>query len=252
MQLSYSQGYISKHASIKSRITLTLRMTAMQNNNDNTDSQALEKKKSFKFSLPPPPEDHIVLGGDIIALFTYTFLDHLIAALLLEDAYKLYTEPNALQLPVWSDVASNNFGPSLLSAITAQQQMANIGDSAAIVDTTEALLSHHYYAPCLETFGVSSVLLGTCWLISGYLNEAFEYKNTVLCHPSHAIIVTGRTWIFTAMMMLGVAMWSDKAFCGCLDNVRVLTKADMAFIFDSFSVLVAWRFVASLILGSFM
>lgn len=208
-------------------------------------------KEKKEFRLPPPPEDFIVLGGDILALFTYALLDHVITALMVSEAQDLYTAPDALNIPVWSDVMSNNFGPSLLTAITAQQQMADIGDSAIIAEN-EVMLSAHHYAPCLETFGLSAVLLGTCWIVSGYFNRAFEYKNTISCDTSHAVVVAGRTWIFTAAMMVGLAVWSDTAFCGCLENARGLTKADTDFIFDSFSVLVTWRFVASSLLGGFM
>jgi hypothetical protein len=231
----------SKNKSQSSSSSFALQMSSIQKENTELPPQ----KQNKKFELPPLPEDHIILGGDILALFTYSFLDHVIAALILADAKDIYTEPNALTLPVWSDVVSNNFGPSLLTAITAQQEMADIGDAGVIAEANQALMLHH--APCLETFGVSAVLLGTCWLISGYFNRAFEYENTVSCHPSHAIVVTGKTWIFSAMMMLGLAVWSNSAFCGC----QSLTRNDMDFIFDSLSVLVTWRFVASLVLGGF-
>lgn len=204
-----------------------------------------------EFQLPPPPEDLLILTGDLVALFTYAFLDHFVTALVIADAKGVYTEPDALQIPVWSDVITNNFGGSLLSAITSQQQLAEIGD-VATSEMNQALLSQHHYAPCLESFGVSAVLLGTCWLLSGYFNRAFEYKNTISCDPNHAILVAGRTWIFTALMMLGLAVWSDHAFCGCLDTTRELTRADTDFIFDSFSVLVTWSFVASTLLGGLL
>jgi len=207
-----------------------------------------------QFELPPLPEDPIVLGGDILALFTYTFLDHFVTAMLIANAKEIYTEPNALGLPVWSDVVSNNFGPSLLTAITTQQQMADISGTAVVAEFNEMAMTHHY-APCLENCGVSAVLLGSCWLLSGYFNHAFTYKNTISCHPSHALLIAGRTWFFTALMMVGLAMWSDVAFCGCHcapDAVRGLTKADTDFIFDSFSVLIAWRFVAASLLGGLM
>ena len=219
-------------------------------------STAQEGRKSTEkktFNLPPLPEDPIILGGDILALFTYAFLDHTITAIMIANAKEVYKAPNALDIPVWSDVISNNFGPSLLTAITTQQQMADIG-ATAIVSEVNEMSTAHYYAPCLESFGVSAVLLGTCWLVSGYFNRAFEYKNTISCSPSHAICVTGRTWLFTAMMMVGLAIWSDWAFCGChhMDVARGLTKADTDFIFDSFSVLVTWRFVAVCLLGGLL
>ena len=215
------------------------------------EAVALERPKK-DFRLPPPPEDYIVLGGDLAALFTYAFLDHFINALILADAKDFFTEPNALNIPVWSDVISNNFGTSLLSAISAQQQIADIGDPAMLAEANEALMSAHHYAPCLDTFGVSAVLLGTCWLVSGYFNRAFEYKNTINCHPSHAIVVAGRTWLFTAVMMVGLAIWSNSAFCGCHAPAHGLTRADTDFIFDSFSVLVTWRFVAVTLLGGLL
>lgn len=239
---------LSKHEHHRKHLTVPLFMSSIQNDDNNSSKKASDKKLSFQDLMPPLPEDHLILGGDIAALFTYSFLDHLVTSLLISETKLTFTQPDSLLVPVWSDIFSNNFGQSLLSAVTAQQQMADIGNVAA---TTAALeLQNQHYAPILDSFGVSAVLLGTCWLISGYINRAFAFKNTVSCEPNHAVVVAGKTWILMAFMMVGLAFWSDNCFCP--ETVGGLTKTDTDFIFDSFSVLVTWRYIAASMLGGFL
>lgn len=204
---------------------------------------------SFRDRMPPKPEDFIVLGGDVAALFTYSLLDHTITSLLLSETKITFTEPDALLVPVWSDVAATNFGGSLLSEVLHQQQMAHIGDVAATAAAID--LANTHYAPCLASFGVSAVLLVSCWLASGYFNEAFSYENTLTCEPQRAVVVASKTWLVTATMMVGLAYWSTNCFCPHHTDVIGLTKADTDFIFDTFSVLVMWRYMASVMLGGF-
>lgn len=206
------------------------------------------KKISIRDRLPPGPEDYIVLGGDIAALFTYSFLDKLVASTVITESQPSFTTPDSLLIPVWSDIASHNFGQSFLSAVFTEQQTAQIGNAAAAAAAMDVLNIHH--APCLDSFGISSVLLVSCWLVSGYFNRAFSYQNTVSCEPRHALIVTSKTWIYSAVMVLGVSYWSSNCFCP--NTVAGLTSADTDFIFDTFSVLAIWRFMAAAVLGGFI
>lgn len=206
------------------------------------------KKTSFRDRLPPKPEDFIVLGGDIAVLYTYSFLDHVITSIAISETKASVTAPDSLLIPVWSDVASHNFGQSFLSAVLTERQIAQIGDTAAAAAAIDFQNIHR--APCLDSFGISTVLLVSCWLVSGYFNRAFSYQNTISCDPRHALLVASKTWIFSAAMMVGVAYWSSNCFCP--NTVAGLTPTDTEFIFDTFTVLVMWRFMAAVTLGNFM
>lgn len=202
-----------------------------------------------RLELPPTPEDFIVLGGDVAALFTYTFLDRAITSFAIFESRPSFTEPDAFLVPVWSDVSSQNFGESFLSAVLSEQQLAQIGQNPSAAAVAMDLQNIHH-APCLESFGLTAVLLVSCWLVSGYFNKAFLFQNTISCAPSHAIVVTGKTWLLTAAMMVGLACWSG--FCFCPNHTVSLSKTDAEFIFDTFTVLVTWRYMVSLVLGQFM
>lgn len=206
------------------------------------------KTISFRDRLPPAPEDYIVLGGDLLALFTYSFLDKAVTSMIISESQPSFTTPDSLLIPVWSDVATHNSGQAFLSAVFTEQQMAQIGDTAATAAAMD--ISNIQHAPCLDSFGLSSVLLVSCWLVSGYFNRAFAYENTISCEPRHALIVTSKTWIYSAAMVVGVAYWSSNCFCP--NTVAGLSTADTEFIFDTFSILAIWRFMAAVVLGGFM
>lgn len=125
----------------------------------------------------------------------------------------------------------------------AEQADAQIGTTLAM-----AAQDVPHYAPCLASAGISAVLFGSCWLLAGYINSAFSYKNTILCKPDQALIVTGKTWLMFATMMVLLTLTSDHLFCGC-NKLGGLSQSDAAFIFDSLSVLITWRFMVATILG---
>jgi len=210
-------------------------------------SSSSSSSKSLRDRLPPTPEDYIVLGGDVVALFTYAFLDHALASLVISESKPTFTEPDSLLVPVWSDISTHNFGQSFLEAVLSEQQMAQMGGNQAVLDLQQSI---PHYAPCLNSFGVSSVVLVSCWLLSGWFNRAFCYQNTISCEPSHAILVTGKTWVYAATMMVGLAYWSSNCFCP--NHTAGMSTSDADFIFDTFTVLVMWRYMASLVLGRFM
>ena len=74
---------------------------------------------NIKDFLPPLPEDHMALSGDVLALFVYSYLDHTVSALYAEastiDVADLVatstSAENAPSLPVWFDPTHlNEFG----------------------------------------------------------------------------------------------------------------------------------------------
>uniref|UniRef100_A0A7S4J6U1 Uncharacterized protein n=1 Tax=Odontella aurita TaxID=265563 RepID=A0A7S4J6U1_9STRA len=218
--------------------------------NDNRRKEEEKSKFSWRDVLPPAPEDQLALSGDIGSLFLYSFLDHS-----LNDMYvdminsQDYVVPSTAgaagsfdgdaaaaaahtQLPVWYDAAHSAFGPL----------------------TTKVLpVMHAAYAPAISTAGGAAVLLSTAWLVSGYVTGAFLYRNTLECSTSRALWVAGRTWVIASAIMVAVALFSDQ-FQGLCDCVRTpslggLTNTDGEFIFSSLSVLVAWRYILSSMLG---
>jgi len=203
------------------------------------------KKKPFKFELPPPPEDQLVMTGDVAALFVYSFLDHSLAeavsnSLLSSDATPEeiaksldYAQPT---LPVWADSLhfTGAFTPEKLMVLVGYENFGN-------------------YSPVISSAGSASVLLVSCWLFSGYLNNAFLFRNTVECNMQKALEVTGKTWLMTMVLMVLLALGSDYVWGNCdslhSPSLGGLTKADADFIFDSLTVLVTWRVMVSMLLG---
>jgi hypothetical protein len=194
--------------------------------------------------LPPPPEDQITLSGDIASLFLYSFLDHSVNDLYI-DALQSNDMSSASsldplnefgasgQLPVWFDG---------LHTLVQKDQLLTVLN-----------IPNVNYAPVLQTAGLASIAMTSCWLLSGWLVGAFLYQNTLECNTTRMLWVTGKTWILTAMMMVVLALGSD-ALLGVVSSqppLGGLTKADADYIFDSLTVLVTWRFTVSSMLGGF-
>ena len=90
--------------------TSSLHMSSIPEDDDDLISSFYNIVDQFK--LPPAPEDHIALSGDIVALFVYTYLDHTMNELYADTAAKIDVaelityDPNTstgVQLPVWFD-----------------------------------------------------------------------------------------------------------------------------------------------------
>jgi len=233
-----------------------LPMSSIPDNNEEgsstIDSYGFHKKKkskSWRDALPPMPEDHIILTGDIFSLFVYCFMDHITDDIFSEDSmlHALVTSsPQSIQVPVWADI-SNNFGSSLLREIMNQQQIAHIGNSA-LLNPDNVPIPH--YVPIFLSPGVSFVLFTSAWILSGYFNRSFSFSNGIQSDPAQAINIVFKTWIFTAAMMFSIALLSGQ-ICGCdfIGSVG-MSKSDIEFIFDSLTVLAVWRFVVASMLNA--
>lgn len=212
--------------------------------------------------LPPPPEDQFIMTGDIFTIFLYAFTSHsindAIVSGLLEDPTKTTWEAVreldpmhevvSLQHPVWVDLSQNPglpFGnPSL--------------DHALEVSARESLLNH--WGPLLSTEGSACVALCTCWLIAGYLHEAFLYDNSTYCPSERALVKTLQTWATASLLLGGFAVAADalvlrvpvlqSVFCVQCHS-SALTSSDLLFIVDSLTVLVSWRWSAHRVLNTF-
>jgi len=220
-----------------------------------SSSIASKKNKKHDF-LPPPPEDRLTMSGDVASLFLYSFLDHSVNEAYVEmitnegleatksvDPFGDFTSVGGSAassslgsgLPVWFDTVHTLVPPEQIT------QILNIPDVS--------------YAPALQSAGASSVLLTTCWLLSGYITQAFRFDNTLDCSTHRMLTVTGKTWILCTALMVMLALTSDwfvGTVCGCLEtpSLHGLHKADADYIFDSLTVIVTWRTMISLLLGS--
>jgi hypothetical protein len=220
----------------------SLQMSSIPDDDEYTSPISLSQFfKSVKESLPPFPEDPIAISGDILALFVYSYLDHTVHDLCAEAArmdvgdYLTAADPaNSPSLPVWFDVSHiNEFG----------HWLADSSSGAS-------------YAPAIASGGLAFVAMATCWMVSGYFTEAFLFKNTLECDGKNAMLVTGKTWVIMAALMVGLALGSD-ALWGQLDVIYPLsdpargglTKADADYIFDSLSVLAFWRWTFNYFMG---
>jgi hypothetical protein len=196
-----------------------------------------DKADDAFFKLPPPPEDQLVLSGDIMSLFVYGFFDHFIS----QDCASLFVS--------FSD------SPQRLQAAAEQSQV--LLNTPVWLSATSTYKDHIYqvllsdqtvaqYSPLLQPIGLATILLASSWLVAGWFHHAFSFKNTLDCSTAKALAVTGKTWLSTCGIMLTMVGLSH-VLCGC--EWTHFTKGDVDYILDSLTVLTVWRFMASSILG---
>lgn len=243
--------------------TADIKTSALSMSSLEKEPEEVNLKKAvawFTSKLPPPPEDQISLAGDIGCLFLYSFLDHFVNKLydkwmnspdtidLLSPAAAIESS-SAASLEFTSNLISSDFVSTSLPVWFDPNSSAPFGNIPLI---SALPIEHHItYAPALQTAGMSSVLLCSAWMMSGYFTGAFEFKNTIECSPNKAIIVTAKTWVFSSLIMLALA-WGSDSLVGYVDFLHKsvgITKADADYIFDSLSVLLMWRFVLSSFFG---
>ena len=226
--------------------------------------------KEFQQAFPPP-QDSIVLSGDILALLVYTYLDHYLNSLVLEAKNTAITTASA-------DVISN----TLLHSPPSSSISSSI--SSLITTPSTDMVSLVPYAPAVAAPGMAFVILASCWVGCGVLSGAFQFSNTRDCDPTWAMIVTLRTWAGTAFLVVLIALLSDATVAGVFHRANIpmldygtyysdelrhtvlqpyidgrvgdasdprggLTRADADYIFDSLSVLAFWRLMYNWMLG---
>eukprot|EP00565_Helicotheca_tamesis_P009615 CAMPEP_0185729688 /NCGR_PEP_ID=MMETSP1171-20130828/6980_1 /TAXON_ID=374046 /ORGANISM="Helicotheca tamensis, Strain CCMP826" /LENGTH=294 /DNA_ID=CAMNT_0028398585 /DNA_START=303 /DNA_END=1187 /DNA_ORIENTATION=- len=246
--ISSTSAFTAPWTSAKSLTTTTTTSRHMSSiGQDETDSKNKKaKKKKFNIwnYLPSPPEDMLTLGGDVAALFVYAYLDHT-----LNDFYGSVVRNGG------DGGAAAAIDPILASEVEASQHLPVWYDAVATgIKSIPPPTEFAHYAPAINTAGTSAIVLTFIWLFSGYVTGAFLFRNTLECHSSRAILITGKTWLLSTVITVAVALASD-AIGGHYDIVHYpsiggLTKADADFIFGDLSVLTMWRFMISFILGS--
>jgi hypothetical protein len=206
----------------------------------------LAKNKNQNDWMPPPPEDQLTMSGDVFSLFLYSFLDHSMNDMYQDAILKAGLDGSssrALMDPLDEFGISNHILPvwfdHVHTLLPEQKLMALIS------------LPNVNYAPLLQTAGVASIALTATWLLCGYFSGAFLLRNTLECHITRMLIVTGQTWLLTTLVMCALAYGSDAFPGNSVSSVGGLTKADVDYIFDSLTVLITWRFMVSAIFGGF-
>lgn len=228
-------------AGTASMTALSMSSIPEDDDNNNFNLPNLNMKDLFmNFKLPPLPEDHFVLSGDVVVLFVYTYVDHIINAMFYEasrmDLSQLVTATleQRMTLPVWFD----------------PYQITEHGHWL-IRNTVE-----NPYSPATAASGLAFVSISFCWIVSGYFTQAFQMRNTLECDTSDALLATFRTWAFTTLMMVGLA-WGSDYLWHQIDLIHPqsaaarggMTNADADFIFDSLTVLAFWRMLYNTLLG---
>mmetsp|Transcript_23657 Transcript_23657/g.27356 ORF Transcript_23657/g.27356 Transcript_23657/m.27356 type:complete len:363 (-) Transcript_23657:72-1160(-) len=234
-----------------------LRMSSIDRDPDENNIAKIQSLITSK--LPPPPEDELSFYGDIGAIFMYTFIDHSVNGMY-EDWLNspAFLESKSAFAAIESSFAvsaglSNAFTQSISgNSFPVWFDLTNSAPFGSIPLVAALPISHHItYAPAIDTIGMASVLLTSAWIVCGYFTGAFQLKNTLNCNPSRAILVTGKTWLLTSIVMLLIAYGSDFVVGSfdCLHKCVGLTKVDEDYILDSFTVLGMWRFIISSMLG---
>lgn len=258
LQLDSMTNSIKQNTFQKASQKSALQMSSLEQDPEESGmnlTNLLSKLKQTKLELPPPPEDQIIMSGDIAALFLYSFLDHFVVSLYdsflnSPDAVNTISAPAALE---YFAAATTEISGTPISSTLPVWFDSAVSAPFGIIPLSTALPIHHHvqYAPIIDSAGMASVVLCSTWLACGYLTGAFRFSNT-LGSMQRALAVTAVTWTGTCVIVLSLAYGSDMLM-GNIDGLHKtvgLTKADADYIFDSLSVLLIWRFLWNSFFGS--
>lgn len=258
----------SSPSSVSSRTRIMtsrpLRMSDIPQDDNNNNDDIVDKSKSFiRNALPPAPEDQFTMIGDIASLFLYGLINHVVNSALVKDVIDnspsaevaaKTLDPNGSYLvtgavPVWVDTTI----PST-TTMESVDHIMRLGIQDKMMPT---------YAPVLSTMGTACVSLAVCWLLAGYINQAFCFRNTLDCNTHHVVKVAGKTWILSSIFMLILTCSSRYILEGSLSYVDdyatasgmlqmllgTITFSDADFISNSLGVILTWRVMISYLLG---
>jgi len=199
------------------------------------DEERLESKNKVEIR---PPEDLLTLGGDVLAIFLYTYMDHEATWL-----YDVFSKSHHSILPFSQEM--NNRVPVWFNTFSVEP-FGSIPLNIALP------VEHHFlYTPALAEPGIASVLFVTLWVTTSILTEALNFKNTQ-SDSQTALLMTTYTWIIAAIQIAFVA-WLSDGVIGHMDAFHKsigLTHGDMEYLCGSLTVLLIWRFIVSVVLGS--
>ncbi|GKZ00266.1 hypothetical protein MPSEU_000979500 [Mayamaea pseudoterrestris] len=222
------------------------------------------------FSLPPPPEDHLILAGDLMSIFVYGFTDHFVCHDLAIATAQKSAEVAAQSASTSIALAAASDGGGSTNAIMSLLSVASPPPSLAVVNHPVWLdPSHSYapnvlhvlheshlvsnYSPLLQPVGVACCVLASAWLVGGWLQGAFLHRNTLECSTEQALRVTAKAWIITCAIMLylvATTSWLNDAILQTSPmEWNGFTKGDVDYILDSLIIIGFWRWIASYMMG---
>lgn len=246
---SRSSAAVSDVIAGKTSSVTSLAMSSIPEDDDNNFNAPffnlpnLNIKDLFvKFKPPPLPEDHFCLSGDVVVLFVYTYVDHIINALFYEASH-------------WdlSELITATLDPTRSAPVPAWFDPYQITEHGhwLIRNSVE-----NPYSPATAASGLAFVSISFCWIVSGYFLQSFQMRNTLECDTSDALLATLKTWALTTLLMVGLA-WGSDYLWHQIDLIHPqsaaarggMTTADADFIFDSLTVLAFWRMLYNTLLG---
>lgn len=232
-----------------------LELRRRKNNNNNNDW------------LPEPPQDHLTLAGDMASLFLYAFMDHFTSQVYMASLFA--TSTSAAEAAHRLDPMVQATTPVWLDALALGPQSV---DHVLFLDLESRFMPH--FTTLLDSAGMASVSLASCWLVAGLFHQAFHYRNTLDCSTHRVIRVTGQTWLTACFLLVLLTSASQHWIMNNMDMMeedtvvstlvlmtegriispvgdwfRVLSRADCDYIFNSLGVVLWWRFLLSFFLG---
>jgi hypothetical protein len=241
--------------------------------------------------LPPPPEDQFIMTGDVCVLFFYAFTSHclndaIVNSVLHQSDMTMVQAVHSLdptgefvnlQQPVWVQTQNQLVVDHVLS-VNAQESLLNhwgplfsTEGSASVALCTCWLLAGYIHRAFLFSNSVDcsadKVLYKTLetWLSTALMMfvlaaganavvEQIPILQTLLCVKCTTSIANQVPPADVASMMTDLigGQWTPPPQVKPEPTSFLsFTKADMMFIVDSMSVLVAWRFTAHRLLNTF-
>lgn len=219
--------------------------------NDKDSSSILSDLKSW---MPPPPEDQFIMTGDISVLFLYAFTSHFLNNFVVDS---VIANSNSIK------DAINTLDPtgeltSLQNPVWVSPDQPELLETVLTINAQENLLNH--WGPLFSSAGSACVALCTCWLLAGWWHRAFLFQNSLECDTTQALLKTFETWLSMAALMM-LLVWTSHQVFGLIPDLHslfgiapvhcLLTKADTLLLVDSATVLIAWRFMANMMMKYF-
>ena len=211
--------------------------------------------------LPPSPEDSMVMLGDVGLLLTYGMMSHILPTFLVEHTFARHGDH-------WQDAVQALDPDNIIISTTTQspnwlEQADTTSDIILKAAAHQDLLPQ--FGPLFYSVGSASISLVTAWLVAGWIHHSFLYKHTLECDTSHVLVKTLETWTTTVLLLVAAAgithfgvqsvmplqeiMSASTAGSSSSMVLGWITKSDFMYILDSFTVLVAWRFMISSMFG---
>lgn len=183
--------------------------------------------------MPEPPEDLLTLAGDVASLFLYAFTDHYLNQVVLSSILSTSTSAAAAAKALDPSGTTVALAPSLPVWLDPATAGPHVSDQVLLWDLQSRVVPQ--FTPLLETAGGASVALASCWIVAGLLpwNKAFHFCNTLDCSTHRAVFITGKTWLASSALLIGLVCLSHH--CLMSPPVDVVDILDWSIVFGGSS-----------------